>query len=270
MLSVSYDPQCQHDIDVMRPQGSSCCTLFASLLGMDILRRESAVGLSMPLVQDLLLKVVRLWDMRKMADGQFAVNTLREVAADKGCVLDLPYVERVMTQSDFQRMLMSESPPFAALVTAWPLSAGEKDVVVGNTFVVVSLDDGMYVVDSHRHSTAEGTHGTVIAHISGGESDAAAECTTRWLWGPCGLLEQLGCRLDMVDVTGFTIAPPEQAGRVPHQQQAPQLAKPPLCVAQSAAAHAIEHLRFDKQNAHDASGANMVNSGRSMRATSRE
>ena len=137
-----------------------------------------------------------VYDGMQVPDGFDVKDMAGIVFHDRG--MDAPLEQVVVdrsTLSERGRRLSEGRRPAAMLVTAFPRLLTEGASITGSTFVVVFLQDGsVNVLDSHRHKTAAGLKG--LAWACSSSWDAMVE----WLFDPAGLLLQLECRADLLEL----------------------------------------------------------------------
>ena len=193
MLHARYEPWSQHDVVQGRhlDRGSSACCLFAACLGSSWLTAD--VAITPDKLRQLLSKCVVAWDQLG-GDGSGALtdDAIRLVELDTGHRFSRT-VGQWTTHEQFVELLRSAPLPAFCMITA--ASPGELS---GKTFVALLKPGEIQIVDSHPHVTAEGPKGLVWAKAAGHDAVAAV---AGWVWRPDGLLSQLGCCRDMVEVT---------------------------------------------------------------------
>ena len=194
----------QHDILRDRPPGSSCCTLFCSRVALSVLRLPASSGasaLTMPTLERVLLQAVRDWDNTGLVDGEAAHTVLASSCAE--VELEVLVQEHFVARGALQQML-SESD-VAVLVTAIPSSAqGEAQQRTGKTFLIVSLPEAIYLVDSHAHHPFDAVpSGMLRACIKSTCAPKRAQVLCDWIWDDTGFLMELHCDRQLVDITAF-------------------------------------------------------------------
>ena len=205
MIRVEYSRESQFDIDVERHSdaGSSCCALFAAVISAEVLATGTAECLEMIRLRSALLRIVRFWDASGPANGCIPADALRATAAQRNLALGEMWVERPMNREALQQALATQARPWVALVTAVPKSSEMYIQCTGDTFAILAMPDGLYAVDSHRHARSiPGPSGMVVA-CQPGAAGVAAVGFVEWLWGEGGLLDQLRCVKEFVDVSAF-------------------------------------------------------------------
>ena len=190
-VHLRYFERSQHDIIPERhaDMGSSCCALFASAVVAGAM--QDAKRLSPERLEALLAQCVRAWDATREVAGGDVEQVLRAVLEDSG--IEAKVSGFAMTPEMLFKFWSSSSPPRVCLLTAIP-----RETVnirpTGNTFAVCHLQDGVHLIDSHRHHTERGCLGMLWARAS------SLSVLHGWLFNSSGLLEQLHCRTDFLEV----------------------------------------------------------------------
>ena len=189
---VRYFERSQHDIVPGRHAdvGSSCRALFASAVVAGVIAEAAPPAAER--LEVLLAKCVSAWDEARQVAGAEPLQVLQTVLGDGGFEAKLNCC--VTTPSALSTMWSRSMPPRAYVLTAIPRDAcGMRPT--GDTFAVCHLRDGVHLIDSHRHCTERGTLGMLWARSS------SLGALHGWLFSPSGLLEQLRCRADFLEVT---------------------------------------------------------------------
>ena len=188
---VRYFEKSQHDIVPGRhaDMGSSCCALFASAVVAGAMAEEKR--LTADRLEALLAQCVSAWDATRAVAGCEPMQVLQTVLEEGGTKARLNCF--VMTPETLFKLWSGSSPPRAYVLTAIPRSTGDMRPT-GDTFAVCHLRDGVHLIDSHRHHTDRGALGMVWARSS------SISALHSWLFSPSGLLEQLRCRADFLEV----------------------------------------------------------------------
>ena len=249
---VERDGQSQNDVVPDRPAGSSCCTLFCSRVALSVLASSCESSLTMPALKALLHQAVCDWDKKRLVDGEQAHTTLVSTCKEEyaGVELEVLVQEQIVAREALRQML-SKSDVQAVLVTAIPRNADGKDQQrTGKTFVIVSLPNAIYLMDSHVHHPFNAApSGMLRACVKGTGTSKRAEVLCEWIWDDSGLLMELQCNRNFVDITAFRntavpapasamrgvggdIAASSQGGNAANsRQEAPGDASPGLAVA---------------------------------------
>ena len=190
-VHLRYFERSQHDIIPERhaDMGSSCCALFASAVVAGAM--QDAKRLSPERLEALLAQCVRAWDATREVAGGDVEQVLRAVLEDSG--IEAKVSGFAMTPEMLFKFWSSSSPPRVCLLTAIPRETGNIRPT-GNTFAVCHLQDGVHLIDSHRHHTERGCLGMLWARAS------SLSVLHGWLFNSSGLLEQLHCRADFLEV----------------------------------------------------------------------
>ena len=190
-IHLRYFERSQHDIIPERhaDMGSSCCALFASAVVAGAM--EDAKRLSPERLEALLSQCVSAWDATREVAGGEVEQVLRFVLEDSGIEAKVSCF--AATPEMLFKIWSSSFPPRVYLLTAIP-----RDTVsirpTGNTFAVCHLQDGVHLIDSHRHHTERGALGMLWARAS------SLSALHGWLFNSSGLLEQIHCRTDFLEV----------------------------------------------------------------------
>ena len=152
---------------------------------------QDAKRLSPERLEALLAQCVRAWDATREVAGGDVEQVLRAVLEDSGIEAKVSCF--AVTPEMLFKIWSSSFPPRVYLLTAIP-----RDTVsirpTGNTFAVCHLQDGVHLIDSHRHHTERGCLGMLWARAS------SLSVLHGWLFNSSGLLEQLHCRTDFLEV----------------------------------------------------------------------
>ena len=139
-------------------------------------------------------------------DGEQAFTTLVSICKEEyaGVELEVLAQEHFVTREALQQML-SKSDVQAVLVTAIPRNAeGEEQQRTGKTFLIVSLPNAIYLMDSHVHHPFNAVpSGMLRACVKGTRKSKRAEVLCDWIWDDSGLLMELHCDRNYVDITAF-------------------------------------------------------------------
>jgi hypothetical protein len=210
-------------------------------------------------LETLLAKCIIAYDAMGDAgggcDGADVKRMAELVFADRGVKLSLaPEVVNRWGLGDAGARMLQRRP--AALLVTGVADGGQG--TTGCTFVVLFCPHAIHVVDSHRHDVGGGTsRGWVWAQ------SPAWQPLLAWLFDSQGLLEQLHCRTDFVEVVvldlfagsrehTLRLAPPRLDG-APIPPPAPQgmnIAQEPVAVdvaAVATARAACLHAKFDRK-----------------------
>ena len=110
-----------------------------------------------------------------------------------------------MARAELQQML-SEYENRVVLVTAIPISAeGEAQQRTGKTFLIASLRNAIYLLDSHTHHPFDplAKPGMLRACVASTCACASkrAQVLCDWIWDDRGFLMELQCDRHLVDIT---------------------------------------------------------------------
>ncbi len=210
--SVQRSPRHQHNIDQGQhpDQGSSCCALFAAGLALNALRMGAHDAESPDLlklfslveIEATLQRCVAFWGKFGRGEGIEPLKALETLAEHKDVRISIFERELVANRAATVAAL-SHPPPYAVLITAIPRSVSLGVSWTGDTFVAVVLPGGIRLVDTHHHA-GEVPDGLVSAHFPGNVDEAALRVVA-WVWNKGGLLEQLHCGTEFVEISAFRL-----------------------------------------------------------------
>ena len=206
-ISVFRSLKSQDDIAPDRPSGRSCCTFFCSKVALCILQLPASSAhsaLEFSQLKGKLLQAVSDWDNTGLVDGAAAHTVLASCCKEQGGVeLDVLVEGQFVARADLQQML-SEYENRVVLVTAIPISAeGEAQQRTGKTFLIASLRNAIYLLDSHTHHPFDplAKPGMLRACVASTCASKRAQVLCDWIWDDRGFLMELQCDRHLVDIT---------------------------------------------------------------------
>ena len=158
----------------------------------------------MPTLSRILHQAVLDWDTTGLVDGEAAHRVLYSSCKEHaGIELEVLVQEHFVGRGALQQLL-SESDDQAVLVTAIPISAEGAQQRTGKTFLIVSLPQAIYLVDSHAHHPFSAVpSGMLRACVKSTCTSKRATVLCDWIWEDSGFLMELQCDRQFVDVTAF-------------------------------------------------------------------
>ena len=98
------------------------------------------------------------------------------------------------------------SSGFGMLLTGIHKSSGSQQQHMGDTFLMLSLGSGVFLIDSHRHKLdGQLPVGTLCARAADGEQEKRMGVMSDWLWRDGGCLSELNCARSFVVATVFKV-----------------------------------------------------------------
>ena len=232
-VAVTYAESDQHNVVVGREPdlGSSCCALSAANTALFGLMTEQS--LSLAVVQGKLPGWVQEWDDRGQNSGCEPLVVLKEVAKSMEVKTSVDVEEAVLRTEESLVEILNKPSSFALILTAVPLTTERDAEITGDTFSIVVRESGLYLFDTHHHELGiPGNCGTIRAAVAGHGTESA-QAMAKFVFKRVpnsatvarGLLQQLRCREDILDVTVFHLQDPPSAQHQPSVLRAFLLAK---------------------------------------------
>jgi hypothetical protein len=126
-----------------------------------------------------------------------------------------------VARAELQHML-SEYENRVVLVTAIPISAeGEAQQRTGKTFLIASLRNAIYLLDSHTHHPFDplAKPDMLRACVASTCASKRAQVLCDWIWGDRGFLMELQCDRHLVDITVLRKAVCQYVLRLPARER---------------------------------------------------